>query len=405
MNILFLTSRLPYPPHQGDRLKIYNFIRILSRRHKITLLTIVDNAEEEILANQLSDFCDRIVTVKLPSYWRYINLLTNIFSNRPFQVSYYQSKLYRKKLNELLRAGQYDIVHTHLIRMLPYSHKVKIPKVLDLTDCISNYLDSRSKATNNVLLKLGLQLELKRMLAYEKNIEDFDAVSVCSDIDKHGLLRTAPNSKIELIKNGLDIDFFTPRDDAHSEENTIIFTGNMSYAPNEDGILYFYNEIFSLLTQKLPQVKLYIVGKSPSPKVLSLASKNIIVTGRVSDLRQYYSKAQVAISPIRFGSGTLNKVIEPMAMGIPVVSTSLACQGMNLNPIYSLDKDHLNYQGENIVFADTPMEFSNSILILLGNPELRRKIGQIGRKFIENEHDWDKIVSNLEDVYKRIALR
>lgn len=404
MKILFLTSRLPYPPYQGDRLKIYNFLRILSKHHEITLLTIVDNEQELELARNLKEFCFHIETVTLPFYKRYLNLIANIISNKPFQVAYYQSEEYRRKLQNLLRVNQYDIVHTHLIRMLPYSVNVKAPRVLDLTDAISNYLESRAKTASNFLIKIGLRLELSRMLVFEKNIEKFEAVSVCSDVDMQGLYKTAPQSHIQIIKNGLDIDYFSPLENNISEENTIIFTGNMSYAPNEDGILFFYNEIFPLLIKKIPKIKLYIVGKSPSPKVMALASDNIIVTGKVPDLRTFYSKAQVAISPIRFGAGTLNKVIEPMAMGIPVVSTSLACQGMNLKPLYSLDEGILNYQNEDIIFADTPQAFAKAILVLLNDPALRIKIARAGRELIENEHDWDKIVSKLEDVYKSIVI-
>jgi glycosyltransferase involved in cell wall biosynthesis len=181
----------------------------------------------------------------------------------------------------------------------------------------------------------------------------------------------------------------------------------MAYAPNEDGLLYFYNEILPLIHQSIPHVKLYIVGKSPSDAVKNLASNTVIVTGKVDDLRDYYARAQVAICPIRYGAGTLNKVIEPMAMAIPVVSTSIACVGMNVKPIENFEQNTepgiQEYKDENIVFADTPETFAQAVVTLLQKPNLCKQIGITARKLVEKEHDWEQIVAKLEQIYQSIS--
>jgi polysaccharide biosynthesis protein PslH len=403
MHILFLTSRLPYPPFQGDRLKIYHILRILARKHQITLLSFTLDTEEDSLAKELAPFCQRIETIILPKHQSYQNLLPGIFSNKPFQVSYYHSNAFQQKLNQILSEDKYDLIHTHLIRMVPYSADLQIPKVLDLTDAISEYLKTRYETTSNPIIKAGLFIEWQRMLRYEPILQKFNRISVCSEPDRDNLLKTAPTAQIEVIRNGLDIDYFKPNPAQQPEPNSIIFTGNMTYAPNEDGLMYFYREILPLIRQTIPTVKLYIVGKDPSPTVQKLAAENIIVTGKVPDLRTYYSLAQVSICPIRFGAGTLNKVIEPMAMGIPVVSTSISCVGMNVTPIEDPHFASADYQDQNIVFADTPETFAQSVVNLLQQPELRQKIGAAAIELVKAEHDWESIVAKLERIYLEIV--
>jgi polysaccharide biosynthesis protein PslH len=402
MKLLFLTSRLPYPPFQGDRLKIYHILRILSREHDITLLSFVESEAEAKLVENLFPFCSHIETVIHSKPQSYRRLLLNIFSSQPFQVAYYQSPEFSKKLNRILKTNDFDVIHTHLIRMVPYTINSSIPRVLDLTDAISKYLKSRLESTSNLILKAGIYLELRRMLKYEPVLHKFDSVSVCSEVDRDALLKTAPASNISLIRNGLDVEYFQPSQDHLTEKYSIVFTGNMSYPPNEDGIIHFCKNVLPLVHNVLPQAKLYIVGKSPSPKLQSLASDSIVVTGKVDDIRDYYRKAQIAICPIRFGAGTLNKVIEPMAMGIPVVSTSIACQGMNVIPITDIQNNVPYDTDANIVFADSSTDFANSVVALLNDSDLCKRIGSSGRYLVEKEHDWEEIVAKLEQVYFNI---
>lgn len=402
MKLLFLTSRLPYPPFQGDRLKIYHLLRILSRKHDITLLSFIENEEEGKLVENLKPFCSHIETVTYSKPQIYKNLLLNIFSPQPFQTAYYQSSEFTERLNRLLKNNDFDIIHTHLIRMAPYTAKLNIPRVLDLTDAISKYLKTRYESTLNPILKFLLYIEWRRMIKYEPILHRFNAISICSEADRDALLKTAPHAITHIIRNGLDTEYFHPKLDRLIEPYSLIFTGNMAYPPNEDGIIDFCKNILPIIKLEIPQVRLYIVGKSPSKKLTNLASDSIVVTGKVPDLRDYYNRAQVAICPIRFGAGTLNKVIEPMAMGIPVVSNSIACMGMNVTPITGLQSGGKWNEDSNIVFADTYEEFANSVIVLLQDNELCRRLGVSARKLIEREHDWEEIVAKLDKIYFNI---
>lgn len=392
MEILFLTPRLPYPPHRGDKLKIYHLLRILSRNHKITLISFVESRKEAKLVANLAGFCDRIETVIHPPLKSYVNVTFNLLGVEPFQVAYFNSKLFTEKLKHILNQNKIDIIHTHLIRMAQYTTNIPdVPCVLDLTDAISLSLERRLQITQNTFKKVAVYTEMQRMLRYETILETFERVLVCSDIDRQALLKSAPNAYLDIIHNGLDVDYFQLRQ-AEPESFTILYTGNMSYLPNEDGILFFYNHIFAEIRQEIPQVHLYIVGQSPSETVKNLAKDSgVTVTGFVPDIRDYYKRAHVVICPIRFGAGTLNKVIEAMAMGVPVVSTSIACAGMNVT------------DGENIIFADRPKEFAQAIIHLMRNPDICRRIGEAGRQLVELEHDWEKIVTKLEGIYQNVV--
>jgi hypothetical protein len=351
----------------------------------------VENEDERQLVTNLNPFCHQIETVLLSKMNSYRNMVKNLPGKIPFQVAYYQSSEFTDRLKELLKNNDYDLIHIHLIRMVPYTKDVNIPKILDLTDTISKYLETRYYNTKNPLVKQGIFWEWQRMLEYESTVHKYDAVSICSETDRDNLLALSPTANIKIFRNGLDLDYFHPYPDVKPESNSIIFTGNMPYPPNQDGILYFCEEILPLIRQDIPDVKLYIVGKSPTPAIQKLSSESIIVSGLVPDLRDYYARAQVAICPIRFGAGTLNKVIEPMAMGIPVVSTSIACTGMNV------------IDGKNILFGDTPDDFANSVVRLLKSPDMRRIISDAGKSLIKSEHDWEQIVSNLALLYQNIA--
>ncbi|MDE3058345.1 MAG: glycosyltransferase [Bacteroidota bacterium] len=393
MNLLFLTSRLPYPPHRGDKLKIYNLIKHLSQRgHEITLLSFISTRKEKISSTALLEFCVEVKAIHLPLYQSILNCLFNIFSAAPFQIFYFKSRKMKRLIETTLSSGDFDAIHVHLIRMAQYGVDVTgIPRILDLTDAGSLYLERFLKVTKNPFFKLFLKSELKRLKQYETVLEKFDTCLVCSAVDKESLFLRAPHAKIDLLYNGIDLDYFTPDGSVAADSSRIVYTGNMSYYPNADGVVFFVNKVFPLVQQKLPHSKLFIVGQKPSRKIRSLQNTNIIVTGFVSDIREHYLRSTVAIAPIRFGAGTLNKVLEPMALGVPVVATSIAAEGL---PVHD---------EREILIADSPEDFAGNIVRLLTNAQLRKDISENARQLVRNLYSWSSIASTLENVYVRAA--
>jgi glycosyltransferase involved in cell wall biosynthesis len=264
------------------------------------------------------------------------------------------------------------------------------PKVLDLTDAVSLYLQRFLAHEKNPFMRLLLKIELARISRYESIVERFNACFVCSEPDREQLKKAAPEADIRLIPNGVDLDYFSNTTPVAYESNRIVFTGNLTYHPNLDGIFYFVKEIFPLVKKEMPAAKFYIVGQSPPANVRRLASDEVIVTGFVEDIRQYYLSSAVAVSPIRFGAGTLNKILEPLALGVPVVATSIGIEGLDLTI------------GKDILVADRPHAFAKHVIHILKDAEYRDKMGKAGMAIVRRLYNWDAIANFLENVCQEL---
>ena len=388
MTYVFLTSRLPYPPYRGDKLKVWNLLRQLSKRHKIILVSFIQNERERQYETQLNEVCQEIHLVPLPRWKSALNCVRAIAGSVPFQVAYYRSSRMAEALEQVLARIKPDGIHTHLIRMAQYTvAKKQCPRILDLTDAVSLYLSRLLSVHRNPLVRWLVSVELRRMLAYESVIERFDLSLVCSENDKQFLSSRIPTANIGLLYNGVDLEAFSVNGTIQAEPHRIIFTGNMSYVPNSDGAKFFAREIFPGIREKIPDAKLYIVGVDPPASVRALASTNIVVTGFVEDIRLEYLKSAVAVSPVRFGAGTLNKTLEPLALGIPVVSTPSCVEGLELQ------------HGKEILIAKEPGEFVSAVVALMENPELRKSVGKAGMEKIRERFGWPQIATDLENMF------
>jgi len=388
MRVLLLTPSLPFPPYRGDKLKIFNLVSILSRRHDIVILTFTASRKDEQYISEVRRFCSDVLTVRLPMWQSILQCALNVLSARPFQVAYYSSGRMRRLLSQTLRNGHFDVVHTHFIRMAQYSADLQgVPRLLDLTDAVSLYLERFLAAERNVLKRCLLKSEYTRMKRYERIITRYDRTMVCSLVDRKVLLNSAPGTRVELLENGVDLEYFAPNPGVQPESGTIICTGNMSYFPNANGVRYFVEEILPLVKLRVPGAKFLVVGQNPPATVRSLASDDVVVTGAVPDLRPYYLRSVVAVSPIRFGSGTLNKVLEPMAMGIPIVATPVGTEGL---PI----KD-----GEHLLIAESPSDFADRVVELLNDPAMRRRLAANALELVRTHFGWPGIADKLEAAY------
>jgi len=394
MRILLLTPSLPFPPHRGDKLKIFNLVRNLSRRHEVVLLTFTSSRKDERYIPDVRRLCSEVRTVRLPVWQSILQCGLNVLSGRPFQVAYFSSRRMRRMLAGTLREGKFDIVHTHFIRMAQYTAALKgVPRLLDLTDAVSLYLERFLARERNPLKRLLLRSEYQRMRRYESIIGRYDMTMVCSVVDRDVLLASAPGARVELLENGVDLDYFCPDHGAPPEEGTIICTGNMSYFPNANGVRYFVEKIFPLVKSRVPGARFLAVGQNPPASVRRLGSPDVVVTGAVPDIRSYYLRSVVAVSPIRFGSGTLNKVLEPMALGVPVVATPVGTEGLPMK------------NGEHLLIAESAEDFADRVVELLVDPALRHRLAMNALSLVRARYGWPQIAGKLEQAYGEIAGR
>ncbi len=395
MRILFLANRTPYPPFRGDKLKIYALASRLGSRHELHLIAFSESEEDRNYIPELKKRIRTVTLIPLPRWKSYCHTLKGFFfSRKPLQVCYFTSAEMQVTVNRLLARYSFYAVHIQHMRMAQYWEKeAHIPAILDLPDAFSLYWKRRADAAQGWKRWFN-STEQQRIAAYERTYSRFPKVLACSPEDCRWLEENAALSNVALLPNGVDTDHFQDKSGHHYENNThILFTGNMDYAPNVDAVLFFVREIFPLILDKVPAAKFIIAGQKPVAAVKALAAGNIEVTGFVPDLTGVYRQAGIVVAPLRFGAGTQNKVLEAMAMGVPVVSMEVGFKGLGI------------HNGEGVFLETEKNGFASRCITLLQDEALRRATGQKGLAIIRNRFSWDTIARQLEDYFAEITVK
>jgi len=404
VKILFLL--FVYPSlHQGTGLRHFHLLRCLSKRHDIALISFKDPTDRWDYTSELQEYCSVVKSVPLVIPKRLLSFKMiqvimhatkntfspqNIYSRIP--NLFYSPKIQRE-LKELLSAESFDAIYTHPF-MGFYVANVNLPKIIDFIDANSQYYYQMYKLRGNALIRMYYLFRYLTVKNQEKRLyKSFDIRVVISPFDKDILESYLPNSNFFVIPNGVDINYFTRTD---TEENfpSLVFVGSMAQPHNVNAILYFYNEIYSSIQRRIPEVKLYIVGSNPSNELLKLTSdESVVVTGYVEDIRPYLAKASVALAPMISGTGLKNKILEAMAMSKPVVSTSIGVRGIDVTP------------EENIIIADEPTEFGDRVVELLSNAKLRERLASEGRRLVETKYSWERMADMLNELLEQAVKR
>lgn len=387
MKILIITPRIPFPPFRGDKIKIFNISKNLVLNNEVKILTFYRFRNQLKYIDQLKRLNIDAEALELSFLVSVLRLFAALFYNFPFQVAWFHSSTMKKKIKMELTTGKYDVVYYHLIRTAQYFdpsfNSQNTLNVIDFTDAVSLFLKRFCKIEKNILKKFFIQIEAKRIEKYEQVAKEFHTLFICSESDREYLLRKGVSNNIKIIPNGVDTQYFRGNNNDY-EKGRIIFTGNMPYFPNKDAALFFTKKIFPLIINRVPNAKFYIVGQNPPLKIRKLASNNIKVLGYVPDIRIEYLKSAVNVAPMRFGAGSLNKVIESLSLGIPVVATSIAAEG--------LPKELLKY----IFVADSPEKFAERIIEVINNPEIRNNLMNEGVDVVRKMLDWEPIIRDFQ---------
>lgn len=397
MNILIVSQEFPYPPHgSGAKLKLYNLIKRLSVGNRIYLAYFIGPEDAPADIGDLNKYCGGLCafTKSATTAPGLKKLVGKLFNKYPDEAESYFSAEAVNKIKDIIGEAKIDIVHFDLIYMAQYGKYInEVPKVIAPND--ANWLLWQNVANfeTDPFKKLEYYVHYLRTKRYEMdNYSAFDKCVVVSDEDKKVLQCYMPDLSISVIPNGVDYSYFRPFNRLADTYN-LIFTGVMSYKPNIDAMTYFCKEMFPLIKARVEGVKLYIVGKDPTKEVLALASPDTIVTGYVDDVRSYAGKASVFICPLRIGAGIKNKILEAMAMGMPIVATPKSLAGIDAA------------DGKDLLLADSPGEFAGAVIKLLNSRDLKEKLSKNARKAVENRYSWDLTASGYEALYKDIVKR
>lgn len=390
MNVLVISNTLPFPLHDGSKLTLFNLLKHLTFRHDVDLIAFLENKDSEKYLEKISSYCNNLSTVLTRQQQSFLSKTLYHLSTTPYNVA----KRYSKHMEELTRSKiakrKYDIIHFYGFEMLPYGLRLQdIPKVAYVIDAVSLYFRRNFVTEKRLSKKFSYFIEFVKMRRYERNnYGKFERCVVVSETDKIALQQSCPDARIGVIPNGVDTEYFMP---THAKEvsPSLLFSGNMDFPPNVHAVLWFVNKVLPKVREIFPDVKFYIVGRNPSSEIDHLKyDKHIIVTGFVKDIRPYFDQATIYVCPMVSGTGIKNKLLEAMAMGKPIVASSLSIQGIS-------DAEDTNC----LLTANTVSEFSDRITDLLNSSIYRQELGLQARKFVLNNYSWKKSADLLEKIY------
>jgi len=332
----------------------------------------------------LKPFCRRILVYNISKGKQVQNLARAFFNGKPFQVEYFYSAEFKKKIHRIIWEDKPDVIFCQLVRMAEYVRDVKqIPKTLDYQDAFSKGYE-RQAQRENIFKKIPVMMEGRRMKRYEGKIfNDFTNKIIISEQDRE-LINHKDRSKIEVVPNGVDFNYYSPQ--LRDKKYDLIFSGNMNYPPNIESAVYIAEKIMPLLKKKMPGAKLVIAGANPAAEVMKLQSDSVKVTGWVDDIREPFSESRIHLAPMLISIGLQNKILQAMAMKIPCIVSSQAN-----NAIHAPTDDCL-------LIADSPEDYVNKILMLLHDQALYNKIADHAFQFVRKNFDWGAMNSKLESV-------
>lgn len=388
MRILVVVPNVP----SSIRPRPLHFLRGLSQTHEVSLACLVTNEADERFVSQLERECRSVSIIRL-SRWRSLcNCLWALFSRKSLRCAYFDSPGLRDLVRARVEANEVDLVHAEHLKSLSMIEPVlgTVPAVFDAVDCLSMLESRRRRVTRNPVVKLFSWMESRKFAqGEERAVRGFNRVVISSAVDREAYpVPTELRTKIDVIPNGVDLKHFGFRQ-VEGKKNLLVFCAKLDYFPNEDAALYFVRAVWPLLRTRRPELQFEIVGSRPPRSVRRLDGKNNIrVLPSVPDVRPFLGRAWVALCPIRIRAGIQNKILEAMALGVPVVATSVCCAGLELQP------------GKHLMVADGPAPFATAIELLLDNATLREKLVEAGRAYVERQHRWADSITALTDSYK-----
>jgi glycosyltransferase involved in cell wall biosynthesis len=393
---LLLTQVLPYPPDSGPKIKTLNVLKYLAENHEVTLVSFV-RGDQSADVKQLQKYCCAIYTAPMTRGAAHdaVAMVRSFLTGQPWMMVRDDRAAMRQLVDRVASETRFDIVHADQLNMAQYAEGVPgARKVLDAHNALWLLYYRLWETMGNGLRKILLARDWQLIQRYEGRIcREFDAVVAVSDEDRAALeeamgVATA-SKKITVIPIAVDADEAVPVV-RHPQADHLLHIGTMFWPPNIDGVLWFIREIYPLVRAKRPAVVFDVVGARPPQEILSLNGNGsgVNVTGYVDDPTQYLQKAGVMVVPLRSGGGMRVKILNALAQGLPIVTTTIGCEGIAVE------------HGRHLLMADTPEEFARAALLLLDNPGFASELGRNGRKLIETTYDYRAACRPLEAVYQ-----
>jgi len=392
VRILFLTSRIPYPPVRGDKVRTWNFLSALASRHDVLLVSFTEGPGDEDGVREVSRVA-AVETVRLSRARSYANMGFSLLSPLPYQVLYYRSLAMQRVVDRVLRAHRFDLAYVHLFRMAPFALAAGLAPsapdregpatALDLTDAISVEM-SLSLPRKSAVMRPAYAWECRKIRRYEAvTAALFDEAWTISESDREAIVALAPTADVRVVPNGVDPALFLSPGAAPG--GPVLFVGNFDVPHNADAAVHLARNVMPLVRADLAGAVLRLVGHGALEKLgLGGAGGLVETVGFVPRLADAYAGASVFAAPLRFAAGIQNKILEAMAAGLPVVTTPPGNRGLGAA------------DGDEILVRDAPREFAAAVSQLLRDPDGARRMGERGRAFVRSRFSWSAVVDRAE---------
>lgn len=403
LSVLFVTPFMPSPPTFGAQRRLHELISGVAVSNDVSVLSLVDPSEDHSDAIRATEeYSRRVVTVSNPTYHsgparKRLRQLASLGSPNSYEWRGRSEERFRAALEQML-AHRFHVVHFELAPMAGYATTCARARGTRPILCLDEHnieydiVRRTAAAEAGPLRRAYSAIEWRKMRREERHAwAHLDGCTVTSDRDQRLLLADVPAAHTAVVPNGVDVDFFRPAAPTVSQEPpTLLFFGAIDYFPNTDAMSFFLHDAFPQLVARYPRVRLCIVGRKPPEAILAQRSANVEVTGVVDDIRPWLARADVVIAPLRIGGGTRLKILEAMAAGKAVVSTTLGAEGLAVIP------------GRDLLIADDAATLVTQIGWVLDDAELRRRLGAAARELVVSRYSWKRAVETLSTFYAEL---
>ena len=394
LRVLVVSAQFPFPPHFGFATRVYQLTRQLAARHDTTLLSYVAPGGDEHVERLRQELDVEVVRQQPPSLVsKRTSQLLSVASPHPFSCRSVYSRELQQAIDRLCASRRFDVIQLESSLLCAFRFPREALLVLDEHNLEYEVFQRMQEGERSLPRRAFNRVEHLRFRRFEQRWwRQVAACVLTSDREKVIVRRHAPGTPTEVVPNGVDVASFRPTGDA-PEPRTMVFNGLLHYRPNLDAAYHLVDEIWPLVRQRVPDAVVTIVGRGDPEDLRRLARPGVVVTGEVPDVRPYLERAAIVGVPVRMGGGTRLKVVEGLAMGKAMVSTTLGCEGVKV------------VDGESIAIADTAETFAASVVRLFEDRAEADALGRGGRALMEREYSWDIAGARLEELYQRVTAR
>ena len=394
MRILMITPYLPYPLVSGGQIRTYNLLKNLAKKHEISLASFIRSESEKAYLSHLKPFCKKVIVFKRRRAFSPINILMSLLTPFPFLVCIYFDIFVRFKIQKELEHENYDLIHAETFYVMPNIPHTKIP--IFLVEQVIEYLVYQRFVEGLpkwlFLAKPLLFLDVFKIKWWERYYwKRAKRLAAMSEEDKDFIEKRQPKLKVDVVANGVDIDYFVKTKKQKTNNPTVLFVGQFKWLPNRDATKFLVEEIWPKIKSQITNAKLWIVGRNPPPDILNFASSDIRVDGGVEDIRTAYGGSNVLLAPIRNGRGTKYKILEAMATKTPIIGTELAIEGISIK------------SGVNALISETAQGLADETVDVLKDPALGKRLADAAYHLVAREYNWQRISEKLDRVYQEVG--